>query len=292
MGEHRGHEHRRQRTLTTSGWHDFWAKGGIGRAFLLAIVYLALYLGAGWVVGQLFTSQIGEDLFATPQSVFFGLMLPLIVGSLVLAGFVLSVGWFRELFAKQPIRGRWWMWAAPIVILAAVVLRLLGIDYGSYEGSVVVVAMLSGVFIGFAEEILTRGLVVKMLRDAGSSEWIVMVVSSLIFALLHASNLLSGQPLVTVLVTVVYTFGFGVCMYLTLRVTGNLIWPILVHGLYDPTLFLSTGGIDHAGAAAGQSMFLAIAGPANLLIMLVAVIGLIFVRGHVQAHPADDVLRP
>ncbi|NUJ88617.1 CPBP family intramembrane metalloprotease [Plantibacter sp. MCCC 1A11337] len=292
MGEHRGHEHRRQRTLTTSGWHDFWAKGGIGRTFLLAIIYLALYLGAGWVVGQLFTSQIGEDLFATPQSVFFGLMLPLIVGSLILAGFVLSVGWFRELFAKQPIRGRWWMWAAPIVILAAVVLRLLGIDYGSYEGSVVVVAMLSGVFIGFAEEILTRGLVVKMLRDAGSSEWIVMVVSSLIFALLHASNLLSGQPLVTVLVTVVYTFGFGVCMYLTLRVTGNLIWPILVHGLYDPTLFLSTGGIDHAGAAAGQSMFLAIAGPANLLIMLVAVIGLIFVRGHVQAHPADDVLRP
>lgn len=292
MGEHRGHEHRRQRTLTTSGWHDFWAKGSIGRTFLLAIIYLALYLGAGWVVGQLFTSQIGEDLFATPQSVFFGLMLPLIVGSLILAGFVLSVGWFRELFAKQPIRGRWWMWAAPIVILAAVVLRLLGIDYGSYEGSVVVVAMLSGVFIGFAEEILTRGLVVKMLRDAGSSEWIVMVVSSLIFALLHASNLLSGQPLVTVLVTVVYTFGFGVCMYLTLRVTGNLIWPILVHGLYDPTLFLSTGGIDHAGAAAGQSMFLAIAGPANLLIMLVAVIGLIFVRGHVQAHPADDVLRP
>lgn len=292
MGEHRGHEHRRQRTLTTSGWHDFWAKGGIGRTFLLAIIYLALYLGAGWVVGQLFTSQIGEDLFATPQSVFFGLMLPLIIGSVLLAGFVLSVGWFRELFAKQPIRGRWWMWAAPIVILAAVVLRLLGIDYGSYEGSVVVVAMLSGVFIGFAEEILTRGLVVKMLRDAGSSEWIVMVVSSLIFALLHASNLLSGQPLVTVLVTVVYTFGFGVCMYLTLRVTGNLIWPILVHGLYDPTLFLSTGGIDHAGAAAGQSMFLAIAGPANLLIMLVAVIGLIFVRGHVQAHPADDVLRP
>ncbi|TKJ99304.1 CPBP family intramembrane metalloprotease [Plantibacter flavus] len=292
MGEHRGHGHRGQRTLTTNGWHDFWAKGGIGRAFLLAIVYLALYLGAGWVVGQLFKSQIGEDLFATPQSVFFGLMLPLIIGSVLLAGFVLSVGWFRELFAKQPIRGRWWMWAAPIVILAAVVLRLLGIDYGSYEGSVVVVAMLSGVFIGFAEEILTRGLVVKMLRDAGSSEWIVMVISSLVFALLHASNLLSGQPVTTVLVTVVYTFGFGVCMYLTLRVTGNLIWPILIHGLYDPTLFLSTGGIDHAGAAAGQSVFLAIAGPANLLIMLVAVIGLIVVRGHVQAHPADDVLRP
>lgn len=287
MGEQRG-----QRTLTTRGWHDFWAKGGIWRSFVLAVVYLALYLGAGWLVGQLFGDQIEADLFATPQSVFFGLMLPLIVGSLLLTAFVLSVGWFRELFARQPIRGRWWMWVAPALILAAIVLRLLGIDYGSYQGSVVAVAMLSGIFIGFAEELLTRGIVVKMLRDAGSSEWIVMVISSLVFALLHSANLLSGQPLTTVLVTVVYTFGFGVCMYLTLRATGNLVWPMLLHALFDPTLFLSTGGIDHAGAAAGQNVFLTIAGPANLLIMLVAVIGLVFVRGHVQARPVDDVLRP
>ena len=74
-----------------------------------------------------------------------------------------------------------------------------------------------------------------------------MVISSLVFALLHSANVLSGLPILTVALTVVFTFGFGVLMYLTLRVTGNLIWPMLVHGLYDPTLFLATGGIGVSG---------------------------------------------
>lgn len=280
-------ERRRQRTLTTRGWRDFWAKGGWWRAFLLALVYLALYLGAGWIVGQLFGSEENaDDLFATPQSVFFALMLPLIVGSILLAAFVLSVGWFRELFSRQPIRGRWWMWVAPVLVLAAIVLRLFGIDYSSYQASVVAVTMLTGVFIGFAEEILTRGIVVKMLRDAGRSEWVVMVLSSLVFSLLHATNILSGQPILTVLATMGFTFAFGICMYLTLRATGNLIWPMLIHGLYDPTLFLATGGIDHA-ATGGQSTLLALAGPANFVYILIAIVALIVVRGHVQPRPVE-----
>lgn len=279
-------EHRSQRTLTTRGWHDFWAKGGWWRAFLLALGYLALYLGAGWIVGQLFGSEENaDDLFATPQSVFFALMLPLIVGSILLAAFVLSVGWFRELFSRQPIGGRWWMWVAPVLVLAAIVLRLFGIDYSSYQASVVAVTMLTGVFIGFAEEILTRGIVVKMLRDAGRSEWVVMVLSSLVFSLLHSANLLSGQPVLTVLATMGFTFAFGICMYLTLRATGNLIWPMLIHGLYDPTLFLATGGIDHA-ATGGQSTLLALAGPANFVYIIIAIVALIVVRGHVQPRPA------
>ena len=111
----------------------------------------------------------------------------------------------------------------------------------------------TGLLIGFAEEILTRGIVVKMMRDAGHGEWIVMVVSSLIFALLHSANILSGMSFLTVAFTVVYTFGFGICMYLTLRATGNLIWPMLVHAMYDPTLFLASGGVDNVNDdAAGQ----------------------------------------
>ena len=40
------------------------------------------------------------------------------------------------------------------------------------------------------------------------------------------------------LIQLVYTFAFGICMYLTLRVTGNLIWPILLHASADPSTFL------------------------------------------------------
>jgi membrane protease YdiL (CAAX protease family) len=114
-----------------------------------------------------------------------------------------------------------------------------------------------------------------------------MVVSSLIFGLLHATNILSGQPILTVALTVVFAFTFGICMYLTLRVTGNLIWPMLIHGLYDPTVFLATGGIDqvHAGS---QSVALSLAGPANFVFIVIGILGLIFVPGRARrpSNPA------
>ncbi|MBP2268865.1 membrane protease YdiL (CAAX protease family) [Pseudarthrobacter sp. PvP004] len=272
----------------TSGWKAFWNRGGWWRSLLLVVLYMAFYLGAGLPIGAVAGDQIDtEDIFRTPQSVFFGITFSLIVGSVVLLAFLSSTGWLRPLFAPQPIKGKWWMWVAPFFLVVAIVLRFLGIDYGSYEASVVVVTLLTGLLIGFAEEVLTRGIVVKMLRDSGKSEWVVMVLSSLIFALLHAANALSGQPIATVLVTVGFTFGFGICMYLTLRVTGNLIWPIILHALYDPTLFLATGGIDQA-AAGPQSPFLVLAGPANMIYILIALVALIVVRGKVQRAPLSE----
>ena len=269
-----------------SPWVAFWNRGGLWRAVLFAAVYLGLYLGAGWVAGQLFGDSVdAENVFATAQSVFVALTLPLVVGSLLLAAFVFSVGWFKPLFARQPIAGRWWMWIAPVVIVASIVLRFLGIPYRDYGVSVVLVTLATGLLIGFAEEILTRGIVVKMMRDAGHGEWIVMVVSSLIFALLHSANILSGMAAVTVVLTVVYTFGFGVCMYLTLRVTGNLIWPMLVHGMYDPTLFLATGGVDKVNEDAAPNTFLTLASPVNFAVIAIGVLGLILVRGRALRTP-------
>jgi hypothetical protein len=73
------------------------------------------------------------------------------------------------------------------------------------------------------------------------------------------------MPPLAAALTVGYAFAFGVLMYLTLRATGNLVWPILVHGLYDPTLFLATGGIDRTATGGPASPFLALAAPANLV---------------------------
>jgi membrane protease YdiL (CAAX protease family) len=265
-----------------NAWRRFWNRGGFWRALLAAVVYLALYLGASLLIGQIWGKEVdGKNILATGASVFFGVALPVIVGSIILAIFALSLGWFRPLFARQPIRGSWWMWIAPALVAIAVLLRLFGINYGQYTVSAVVLMFVAGIFVGFAEEFLTRGIAVKMLRDSGKSEWVVMVLSSLIFALLHSTNILSGQAPLTVLATVGFTFGFGILMYLTLRVTGNLIWPMIIHALYDPTQFLSTGGIDVAATGA-QSPLLVLAGPANIIFVVFAIIALIFVRGRVQ----------
>ncbi|GAA3630355.1 hypothetical protein GCM10022236_36020 [Microlunatus ginsengisoli] len=248
----------------------------------MAVVYLGAYLGASWLIGRLFESQFTPGgLLGSATNVLLGLALPLVVGAVLLIALVSSLGWWAELFGPQPVRGSGWMWIAPAIPLAAIVLRLIGIDYASYASGVVIVTLAAGLLVGFVEELLTRGLAVKMLRDSGMREWGVAVTSSAIFALLHSGNLLSGMTPFTVALTLVYTFAFGILMYLTLRVTGRLVWPIIVHGLTDPTLILATGGIDVTGGT--PNLLLALAAPVNIVTIGFAAIALIFIRGRVAA---------
>lgn len=270
-----------------SAWSAFWNRGGWWKAVALAAVYLALYLGASLLMGLLWGSSVNaENILADPLSVFVGVALPVIVGAAILLAFAMSVGWLpAPLFARQPVKGRWWMWLAPALVVVTILLRVAGIDWGSYTMSVILTMFLAGIFIGVAEELLTRGLVVTLLRRHGYNEWVVAVLSSLVFALLHSANLISGQSIAVVLPTIGFTFGFGLMMYLTLRVTGNLIWPIILHALTDPTTFLATGGIDVAGN--NPSPFLTIAGFSTIVFLLFALIALIFIRGNAQGRAAE-----
>ena len=171
------------------------------------------------------------------------------------------------------------MLIAPAVVLLPIVLRLIGIDYGAYGPGVVAMSFAMGLFIGLSEELLFRGIAVTLLRRGGHSEWVVAAVSSLLFAAMHSANILTGQQVLTVLGTIGYTFVFGVLMYLVMRVTGNLIWAVLLHGLTDPTTFLATGGIDAHGAGGGAGLTLELAAPATMLLMAAGLVMLVFVRG-------------
>ncbi|GIG34929.1 hypothetical protein Cpa01nite_03100 [Cellulomonas pakistanensis] len=70
------------------------------------------------------------------------------------------------------------------------------------------------------------------------------------------------------------------------RVTGSLWAAVLLHELYDPTGFLSAGGIDRSASAGDVNVALTLAGPANLLCIVIAVVALFLVRGRVQDRPA------
>jgi len=270
----------------TTGWAGFWDRGGWWKAIVFAAVYLAVYLGVGWVIDKTAGDAIDfDDVFGDPLSVFLAVALPLVIGSIVLFAFAASVRWLpRPLFGRQPVTGRWWMWIAPVLVVITFVLRLFGIDWAAYTGGVIATTFLAGLFVGIAEEVLTRGIVVTLLRRHGYREWAVAVLSSLVFALLHTTNLLSGQPVLTVLVTVGFAFGFGMMMYLTLRVTGNLVWPIVLHALTDPSTILATGGIDVAGS--NHSPLLSFAGLSTFVFLAFALIAMVFIRGTANGRAA------
>jgi membrane protease YdiL (CAAX protease family) len=263
----------------SNAWTRFWDRGGWWKALALVAVYLVLYELAGLAIGSIFADQIDpENVLATPQSIFFGIAAPIIVGAILLLVFAWSVGWLKPLFSKQPIAGRPWMWIAPTIVVVAAILRIVGTDWSSYTTGVMVTMFATGLAIGLAEELATRGIAVTLLRKAGYSERIVMLLSSLLFSLMHSVNLLT-QPMVNVLLTMFFTFVFGVAMYLTLRVTGNLIWPILLHAVTDPTTILATGGVDEAAGTVDP--LVSYAGFATWVYLVITIVAIFLVRGRV-----------
>lgn len=252
-------------TVSGSSWARFWNRGRWWKAVILAVGYLALYEGAGFIVGP-FLGSIGG-----PESVSYLIVLfaiPILIGCLILVGFGASVGWLRQLFARDTLGGRWWMWIAIVVVLAFNVLRFATIDYSATTAAWVLTWLLTGLFIGFAEEVVTRGYVVRIMRESSRSEIAVALVSSALFALLHSINLFTGQPIGTTLLQLVYTFFFGFCMYLALRVTGTIIAPILLHASTDPSIF-----IQATYPAPGS--LTALAGLGNVVVVVVGLVLLV-----------------
>lgn len=259
-----------------TSWKRFWDRGAWWKAVVLAVAYLALYEGASLLLGVAVGGDIGTP--DSPKYLLLGFLIPIAIGGLILVAFAASVGWLKDLFGPQPIRGGRWMWIAVVVVLLFNLLRFASLDYAKAGFTVVALWIITGLLIGFAEEVLTRGLVVNIMRKAGHREIVVALVSAGIFALLHSVNLLSGQALVPTLLQLGYTFAFGILMYLTLRVTGNLIWPVLLHASTDPSIFL-------LGTYSSGSALSSIASLGNIVVIAAGLALVFFIRG----RAADDL---
>lgn len=259
-----------------SGWARFWNRGAWWKAVLLAVAYFAVYQLLSLAVLPLVPFAGAST---SPSFVLVFYAIPVALGALVLVVFGASVGWLRPLFARQPLTGKGWMWIAVAVVLVFNVLHLASIDYATAGLDLVFTWLLTGLFIGFAEEVLTRGYVVNIMRAAGYREITVALVSAGTFALLHAGNLLSGQALIPTLFQLVYTFFFGICVYLALRVTGTIIAPILLHASTDPSIFLHT---QFPVASTVGSL----ASVGNIAVIVVGLVLVFFIRGRVAQ--ADD----
>ncbi|WP_314456482.1 CPBP family intramembrane glutamic endopeptidase [uncultured Microbacterium sp.] len=254
-----------------SAWSRFWNRGRWWKAVVLAAGYLVLYELASLAFVPLvpFAGDSGSASF-----VFIFYVLPILVGAVILVVFGATTGWLRGLFARQSLGGRGWMWIAVVVVLLFNVLHLFSIDYSAAGIDYVMTWLLAGLFIGFSEEVLTRGYVVRIMRDAGHREIVVALVSAGLFALLHSTNLLSGQALVPTLVQIVYTFFFGILMYLAMRVTRTLLAPVLLHASTDPSIFM------HAQYPAEGALG-SLANLGNIVVIVVGLVLVFFIRGRV-----------
>lgn len=91
--------------------------------------------------------------------------------------------------------------------------------------------IISMLCIGFIEEILFRGYLLRLLMKRSTR--LAILISSLTFALGHIVNLVNGAELVPTLLQLVYALAIGLMLSVFVVKTGHLLPCCLFHGVFN-----------------------------------------------------------
>ena len=152
----------------------------------------------------------------------------------VIAGLLTFLRWWQEAGFNAPSQWRELrlLWLPAVV---AIVLPLLG-GFAAVDAGTVVYLTVAYLITGFMEEAWVRGLILRVLQPVGPVR--AVLISALLFALLHMTNFLFRNPAI-VLAQMVGAFCFGVA-FGALRLRTNTIWFLIaLHMLHDLLLHLS-----------------------------------------------------
>lgn len=130
----------------------------------------------------------------------------------------------------------------PMLIIAAISLlgslsSLDGFNFGNFIN-----LLLLTIFIGIAEEFLCRGWLqnefIERYGDTKKHIVLSLLFSSLIFGLIHFSNMLAGQDLFTTIVQVIQATSAGLLLGSIYYKTKNIWAVIFLHSIYDFCLMI------------------------------------------------------
>lgn len=189
-----------------------------------------------------------DEITDSTRNVVLGIVIPVGGGAVILSILTTWLGWWRPALFERPSPPRWLL-VVPLLVVLAIAVNLLDGDIADHGTRFLVWLAIGALFVGFTEELLTRGLLVVAFRGSMGEVW-VWFLSSLAFGLLHSLNFLLGQGLGPTIQQLVFTFFFGTVFYVIRRVSGTLILCILLHAVYDFSIFVSSGD-GQEGADAG-----------------------------------------
>lgn len=207
-------------------------------AILLYLGYLAIFLTI-WAVNSVDYLRIGEN--AETTKLWYAL--PTLSGCAFLVAAISVLGWWRIVLFDPSRSGPAWLWILPAVMAAIILNNFIGMPSGRLSAELLLWSALGAVGVGFGEEMITRGSMIAGLRSR-FSEGRVWLISTLLFSAMHVPNVIFGLPMEAMPVQVLLTFIMGSGLYVIRRMSGTLILPMLLHGLWDSSLFLNvaTGG--------------------------------------------------
>jgi membrane protease YdiL (CAAX protease family) len=209
-------------------------QGGIlKRAILTALIYIGIM-----AVGMYVTGHIAGITYGDPKMVRVLFYFEVVMSLLALFMARRIFGRVQCGFSPADLSGLWWM-APNFLILAALFYMALSAGGAAMSGLVLLI-IATMCLVGFSEELMFRGIVLKGAL-AEMSQGRAIILSSVFFSLLHSVNILAGLPVENMLAQLVLTFVFGLAMACYALRINSLIPVIVFHTLWDLVQFL--GGI-------------------------------------------------
>jgi uncharacterized protein len=202
---------------------------------IAAILGYMLVVFTVWAATGLKYDTVGDTL----ENVQKGVVLSISLGAVYLAVVTTALGWWRPAVREPRKVGSGWMWLIPALLLIGTVVNIATTKWGEIDGVATYTAWLAlgCAFIGFSEELLTRGIAIVGGRGSMHEKW-VWLFSGAIFALLHAPNALFGQSVGGTAFQMVFAFAIGTSYYVTRRISSTLIITMVLHGLWDFSTFI------------------------------------------------------
>jgi membrane protease YdiL (CAAX protease family) len=209
-----------------------------------ALAAIAIFLGYVALI-SIFWAGFGldyDEVGDTAASVREGIVVPVGLGALYVAILASVLGWWKPAMSEARV-GRRWMWLVPGVLLVGAIGNFATVDWDGIESEYLLWLAVGTAFVGFSEEMLTRGLAIVGARGSMHEKW-VWVFSSALFGLLHVANALFGQSLKATIGQVIFAFLVGIAYYVTRRISGTLLVTMGLHFLWDFSLFAHDQSTD------------------------------------------------
>jgi hypothetical protein len=243
---------------------------------LVAVGVLLLY--AAIVVGVQKLSGIPYTDFGDSTSAMVRSVIPsLALGAAAVALLGWWTGWWGAALRDRHRTRVGWTLTAPVIYLVITLGTFAATDWGNISGGFLLVALALGILVGFAEEFVCRGLLIVGLRGT-FHEVAVWALTCILFGFMHGVNVLLGAPVSDTAVQVAMAAVQGSAFYILRRHFGTLVWAMLLHGLWDMSVFV------HAQSGASP----AVVGAAVWVALPFALIGGLVVARRTHEGPLED----
>ena len=226
------------------------------------VIYIAIILGIGF-----FTDVDYDKLGESTTSLFQAVVLPVAIASIAMALMATWLGWWKPALRDRQAAKHKWPIIATVCVVAIAAINTINAPFGDLGAQWILYAAAGTLLVGFGEEMANRGLLLVGFRGRLGEGW-VWLLTSVMFGIMHAGNALNGQSIGDTMQQVGFTMVAGTIYYITRRVTGTLIWAMLVHAFWD------FGSIAFAQSSADAPAIVFIL---NLLSYLAALVGVYFV---------------